>query len=385
MLNALKRVGNKFTTKFINTIQTELVYTNWIYLLILASSLVCAYTYNNFLILLVNLPLIKYFIDFKFNYKVWLLIGLTIAIVIILWAVTPYNTTLKTLITNYNNKTSNSPKTLIVNYIKDHYPNKNTQSFLLLLLLNLKTNYGFSLQLYHLNLAHLFVVSGLHLSCFVWIINKIFKKKLMFVQTLILLVFIGFYAYLLDFSASCLRVLIGLLFRFSSFKKINKVDLLAINGLICGLINVYSLKTLAFIFSYGCVLILQVLNQRLKIAKLAKGIVISLCLFAFSIAISVSLNKQINILGLVFGYSFFLPVIVSYHLCFWCFFIPNFNVVADWISNQFVFVIEKIGAIDVAIVFSYIDKLYLIIYFICYMCGLMIYFKTNPALIRTRV
>lgn len=377
MFKQLKRIKLKISSSIIKIINHQLINTNWIYLLILVTSLVCAYTYNDYLILLINLPLIKYLIDFKFNYKICLLLVSTIAIVISLCILIPYNTTLKTIITNHNKLYPNNLKLLIINYIKNHYPNYNTQSFILLLLFNIKSNYGFRIELYHLNLAHLFVVSGLHLSCFVWIINKVFKQKHLFLQTIILFSIIGFYSYLLDFSTSCIRVLIGLLFRFPTFKKINRIDLLAINGLICALINIYGLKTLSFIFSYGCVMILNILNQRLKISKLAKSIVISLCVFSFTTPISISLNNQINILGLVYGYIFFLPIIGIYHLFFWSIFIPHFDIVADWICNQFIFIIKKIADIDVAILFNDINKLYIIIYFVFYISSLLIYYKWN--------
>lgn len=97
-------------------------------------------------------------------------------------------------------------RNLAVQYININYKNSDISDLVKLILFNIKTGFGITLynNLKLLSVAHIIVVSGLHLNFLINFINFIFRKKIITVPINILSLFIV--SSFLNFSISSIRV-----------------------------------------------------------------------------------------------------------------------------------------------------------------------------------
>lgn len=188
-------------------------------------------------------------------------------------------------------------------------------------------------SLQELGVIHLFAISGLHISIFTLILEKLLTQlKINHIfQTIIILLFLFTYAALINFPSSVLRALVMYvflkIFTFLSKKiKINiqtyEVLLLSISFLL--LINPYLLYDIGFLYSSLCAFGLIYYNDKTKnyILKSLKTTYIA-CLW--SLPISISLNYSYNLLSPFFN-LFFVPFIsfIFYPVCLLTFVFPFF-------------------------------------------------------------
>lgn len=151
---------------------------------------------------------------------------------------------------------------------------------------------------YNLNLSHLLALSGMHISLIVLYINNICKRIIKTKENvkIVEVITVTIYSLLIFLSYSILRTL--LIYYIALVLKVFKIKftkftilLLAFNIL---LFNNHAILSYSFIFSFFCyAVIVLLLPYRLSFLK------IFIVIFLFTLPLSISLNNQINIIGVV--------------------------------------------------------------------------------------
>ena len=100
-----------------------------------------------------------------------------------------------------------------------------------------------------INALHLFVVSGFHISFFFTLLTKLFKKQGT-IGFVIASLICSFYVFLLDFSISSTRALVSLVSYKLFNKYLNKIDCVALPGIIFLLIEPLNIYNYSFILSF---------------------------------------------------------------------------------------------------------------------------------------
>ncbi|MCV3743570.1 ComEC/Rec2 family competence protein [Ureaplasma sp. ES3154-GEN] len=235
------------------------------------------------------------------------------------------------------------------------YENPRSKLLFKLLVLNIKIKSDILDQIYSLNIAHLFVVSGLHLSLILKLIDKIKFKHSMWYTRSFSLIFILFYGYLLDFNPGVLRVLINLILTWI-WKNNDLVSKLSLNGIINTLICLPHAKSYVFYFSYGVLFIIFCLKTIINKRKIVYYLVTNLVVFIFTSLISWTIKAQLNILGIIYMQIFSAPILILHQLLFFLGWIPKINIVFDLFLNLLFTSVTNISQIDVFIKFQYINK-----------------------------
>ncbi|WP_263817788.1 hypothetical protein [Ureaplasma zalophigenitalium] len=258
------------------------------------------------------------------------------------------------LVNEYNQQ---SLKNKIVNLVNKNIKDEQTLVFCKLLVFNIKTPNVFLDSLYNLNVAHLFVVSGLHLSLTHRLIQKIHHRQIN--QTLQTLYFslIVFYAYLLDFNPGILRVIINgfINFVYKYFCTKNKLTPLNKLGLNC-CINIILCLTHAtsytLYFSYGVLLIWHTCQLWLNPKeKLFNFLCLNFLTFVGSSLIAGTIIPRINSLGLIYAQVFALPILCLHQILCWLVFIPHAWIFFYHVIQVIYSSIYYINQIDTLIIF----------------------------------
>lgn len=152
-------------------------------------------------------------------------------------------------------------------------------------------------NLQQINAAHLFVVSGFHVSFLYRLFNFFFsflKKKGRWIS----IILCAFYIYLLDFSISSLRAFGCLFFPVLFKKKISAADALAIIGLITLLIEPLYVYQYSFIFSYLLAFILILCQKMLRLCTFfTKPLLLSFIGLMSTFPLITQMNYQMNFIG----------------------------------------------------------------------------------------
>ena len=160
------------------------------------------------------------------------------------------------------------------------------------------------------NITHLFALSGMHVSTFAYVIEKILEninKKLRLVITFIILLFISFLA---SFTPSILRATI--LYMFIEIKKlfnikIDNSNILLIIFSFFVIFNPYYLYNLGFILSFTISYFFLFGSKYIKIKnKVLNSLVMSMLASLCSLPIIINNFYQINIIGFI-NNVFFIP------------------------------------------------------------------------------
>ena len=201
-------------------------------------------------------------------------------------------------------------KTLIKNHIDKYKSKAYLKAFIMgdtsLIEEDIMSNYK------TLGISHLFAISGMHVSLFVFLINKLLKKYK--VKDIIIIVFLLLFLFITDYSESLLRC--STFFIISYLNKVLKLSikniyLILISAFFLLLINPYLIYSIGFLFSVIITFFIILSNKLIKNQTYVKKLfIMSLICFLASIPILSFYFYNINLLTIIFN-MIFIPL-VSY-------------------------------------------------------------------------
>ena len=209
-----------------------------------------------------------------------------------------------------NKKPFYSFKTSIKNHIEKYKSRAYLKAFIMgdtsLIEENIVSNYRF------LGISHLFAISGMHVSVFVFLINKMLKKHK--AKDIIIILFLLLFLFITDYSESLLRC--STFFIISYLNKVLKLNikniyLILISAFFLLLINPYLIYSIGFLFSVIITFFVIASSNLLKDKTYFKKLfIMSLICFLASVPILSFYFYKINLLTIVFN-MIFIPL-VSY-------------------------------------------------------------------------
>ena len=218
------------------------------------------------------------------------------------------------------------------------------------------------------NITHLFALSGMHVSTFAYVIEKILKninKKFRLIITFIILLFISFLA---SFTPSILRATI--LYMFIEIKKlfnikIDNSNILLIIFSFFVIFNPYYLYSLGFILSFTISYFFLFGSKYIKIKnKVLNSLVMSMLASLCSLPIIINNFYQINIIGFI-NNVFFIPYMsVVYIFSLITFAFPFMYFAFDISIN----VMESLSSFSTSVIninlsFAHLNVVYIVIYY----------------------
>jgi competence protein ComEC len=239
-----------------------------------------------------------------------------------------------------------SIKSHIQMYVNGNY-DQTTSNFINLILFNIKENTG--KIIYHhmidLSIVYLIVVSGFHISILKRIVNHCCRHRL--IANIINLLTITFYCYLLNFAVSVARVWLMFILTLIFKRKItNRLDILAMAGLVSIILGPTCVFNIGFCMSYLCTLVILLVYKFEVSNILLEKIFINLAATLISLPFVVYMQKQLSLWvilnSFIFGYVFAF-IFVYFLLTFWIIWIAiiqhavviamNFVINANWAIN----------------------------------------------------
>ena len=184
-------------------------------------------------------------------------------------------------------------------------------------------------------ISHLFAISGLHMGFIIAIVLKIFKKVPH--KNILLCFILWFYAFLVNFSPSILRVVIVYTITFIVKKlkiKLSNMEILSFSFFLLLLINPFNLYDVGFQYTFLIAYSLAILDlNKIKLNLFQK----SLFIFLVTIPITAINNYEINLLAIILN-LIFIPffTLIIFPLGFITFVIPSFNSCFQFFLNIFV-------------------------------------------------
>lgn len=199
------------------------------------------------------------------------------------------------------NKESNNIFTKIKKFIyKRSYQNK----YLLLFICGDKTlleseTYN---EFKDVGIAHLLAISGMHVSIFISILNKLLFFIKENKRKVLIITFLFFYSYIVNFSPSILRVIIFYTITFI-FKKLNiklsSVKRLFLTGFIILFLNPFNIFMTSFHYSFITSLSIILVQNKLSKNYFLNIFLISFWTLLFTLPITASLNYEINLITML--------------------------------------------------------------------------------------
>ena len=198
-----------------------------------------------------------------------------------------------------------------------------------------------------LNISHLFTISGFHFGIIYLLLNKLFKK-IKFLSNLNFLIFFILFIYLiiLNFPVSGFRALIFIFLdkintKFLN-KKYSKITILSFVFILFSFFNINLIFNYSFIFSFVITFVILISHKIINIQKYwIKNLLISLIAYISSIAISITFNESLSLLGYIYQ-LFFTPIIaISYLFSIFFFWTKYLSKYYFLIVDKLIFLVNK--------------------------------------------
>ena len=220
-----------------------------------------------------------------------------------------------------------------------------------------------------IGVTHLFALSGMHVSVFVLILNKLLKGFNEKVRTIIINIVLFLYGYLLFFPASLMRTIffyfISSLFRLFDVK-ISSIRVLLITFCVLVLFNYQFIYDVGFIYSFVTVGGILVSSDFIKSNnKFVASIKLSVVSFLFSLPITLYSFYSFNVLSILYNlfYIFFVSSII-YPLSIVVFIFPKLYFIYDFIIDFLVWLTEFLSKINFGIFYMDFNLFEVVLYFI---------------------
>ncbi|WP_462217871.1 ComEC/Rec2 family competence protein [Mycoplasmoides genitalium] len=207
---------------------------------------------------------------------------------------------------------NNFIRTPFINWI-DQTTKGELNQYLKLFLINETTKNNLYQNALKLNIVHLFVISGFHLS-FLFNLMERFLWKRWYLNKLSGFAVLLIYLFLVGFAFSALRVFISTLLK-QVFKKQLPEDNLSLTTLLIILISNHALNNFGFNFSFLACFVLLFVNK-LKLLKALKPLVSSSLILIVISPLSLYLNSRLNAFSVLFN-LLFSPIALFYFCVSW--------------------------------------------------------------------
>lgn len=210
-----------------------------------------------------------------------------------------------------------------------------------------------------MNVVHLFVISGFHLSLLNKLTNKIFKVIKIKDKTgeAISLVVVLFYIYLLNSSISSLRAFLLLLFNYINkyyFKKkysgLNVLNSVTITMMV---IAPWSITSLSFIYTFIATYVVIFMNSFKYKTELRKWTFVCIAAYLSTILISMLSNKHFSIFSLFFGIGLSPVFIVFYVLTLVLF---PFKDLLNYMYLAFDFILHSFNQVNIRLPINFLSN-----------------------------
>lgn len=270
---------------------------------------------------------------FKFNYKHFIVLASLIIVIIVLSCLLKHEYNLKYL-WNILDKTIhfNYLRSNLSDYLDQHY-NKDTSVYLKLLLLNIKTyKHEIINKLNNLNIIHLFVVSGIHISILNSLISKLLRK-LRITNFIVNITTMLFLCYLSGFSISIIRVIINFIIK-TFWKHKNSFNTNLVTSIVINCLFINEVHNYGYLLSIICSLYITFLTNIIK-SKIVLYLIINIFTSIIVLAIVNEFNIKINILYFINNMILSNIVLISYFVSLITCWIPfMFNIFENIVYYQ---------------------------------------------------
>ncbi len=331
----------------------------WMNALFLMASVAFAIWFNNPWILMIGFISLIVLICLKMPFKYFIGVIWPLTLVVAIYIIfVPRNANLKALFGLI--EPTLQVRTKMMDYIGSIY-SREPRDFIYMLLFNQKDN-SFYKSLIDLNVAHLFVISGLHISIFCGIIDKLIKKKP--ISLTINILFTCFIFYMTQFSISILRVMITLIVGVIVRKKeLDSFIRTCITGMVMLVLFPTSCMNMSYILTIMCTLfITYVINE--TESHWLQFVLINFVTSLVIMPITISFNNKVNVLYFLNNLLFSDLIIVIYYFellfCWIPFMVPMNTTMIHYIkiymielSNLQAFFKLKIKPIDIIIIYAF--------------------------------
>jgi len=212
-----------------------------------------------------------------------------------------------------------------------------------------------------MNIIHLFVISGLHISLMFLLFQKIFKvvKVPELYASWLALIPIWAYLFILNFPISALRA--TLLVTFMTINKTilkSKFSSLEIFGFVMGLmflVNPFSIMSLSFIFSFLATFVVLFANTINWKTEVRKWVMIALLGYSSNLLIVMFINHFFAVFGLFFGIALAPLFVFMYVLSIFLFWWKD---ALTFLYKWFIYILRAVDSINILITIPDINKIY---------------------------
>ncbi len=148
--------------------------------------------------------------------------------------------------------------------------------------------------------AHLLAISGMHISILVYILKKLLKYTPQIIENIIIFIFLIFYAYIVGFSASVMRVVICYILKTKQdYLKLSNIKILLLSLFILVVTNPFIIYNIGFQYSYLTAFSIIITQKYHHKNYLLNILIITSFASLFTLPITINLNYEINVLSII--------------------------------------------------------------------------------------
>lgn len=245
-----------------------------------------------------------------------------------------------------NNNLFYKLKRVIINYIEK----RKSKDYLKAFIIGDKSDIDITYEYQKIGISHLLSISGMHISLFLYFLNKLFKK--IKYKDLIIYLFLIFELFITVFLISYLRCFIFIILKDINKKlnlNIKNIYLLSIEFMLFIIYNPYFIYNIGFIFSFTITFFILLSDKLLKNKNyLYRLFIITIISFLASIPILIYNFFEINFLSIVFNFIF-VPIFsfIIFPLGILSFVFPFIDQIFFYIINVFENIIVFLSKIKI--------------------------------------
>lgn len=219
-----------------------------------------------------------------------------------------------------------------------------------------------------IGVTHLFALSGMHVSVFVLLLNKLFKKLKNNIRIIMINIILFLYGYLLFFPASLMRT-VCFYFINSFFKmfgiNVSGFRVLILTFCILVFINYRLIYDIGFIYSFTIVGGILISNEFIKSDNvILSSLKLSVISFLFGLPITLYNFYSFNILSVLYNlFYIFLVSSIIYPFSIMVFLFPKLYLFYDYIIRFLVMITSRLSEIDFGIFYMDFNLFEVIIYY----------------------